>query len=125
MSNRVIATLLTGLVLAIGIFHVKIKEIPEEEDIHRISHYIWNQENWEGKVAPDFDLTLLDGKIFKLSDEVGKKVVVLTFFTTACSECRLDTTELNRLHEKYKSDQFMILGISVDQKEERVKEGNS
>ena len=38
------------------------------------------------RLAPDFTLTDVDGKTFRLSDQQGK-VVVLEFMRTTCSAC--------------------------------------
>jgi hypothetical protein len=35
-----------------------------------------------GKVAPDFELELLNGHKLRLSDHVGRELIVLNFFAT-------------------------------------------
>jgi len=65
-----------------------------------------------GQPAPDFALTDLEGKDFKLSEMKDKKAVVLSIMQTACSSCK---DELKRLQEFVgKSDKYEILAINVD-----------
>src|SRR5262245_30982218 len=68
----------------------------------------------------DFTLTTLEGKIVKLSDYKGK-VVLVNFWETWCPPCVRETPALVRLYEKYKSQGFIIIGITSNSEEEKVK----
>jgi cytochrome c-type biogenesis protein len=67
-----------------------------------------------GEEAPDFTVTDLDGKVFRLSDQRGK-VVVVNLMATWCPSCNLEMPELVRFHKKY-PDAVMI-NIDVDTSE--------
>jgi peroxiredoxin len=72
-----------------------------------------------GKPAPDFDLTDMNGKQYRLRDLKGK-VVVLNFWFTACVPCIAEMPELNSIKEKYKDREIVFLGLGRDPAE-RVK----
>ncbi|MEJ2142651.1 MAG: TlpA disulfide reductase family protein [Gammaproteobacteria bacterium] len=62
--------------------------------------------------APDFNLKGEDGKWYKLSEMKGK-VVVMNFWATWCPPCRYEMPALERLWEKVKDKNIIILGINV------------
>jgi len=64
--------------------------------------------------APDFALQDLNGNIVKLSDYIGK-VVIIDFWATWCGPCRRGIPEFVALQSEYGKDKLAILGISVDQ----------
>jgi peroxiredoxin len=64
--------------------------------------------------ASDFTLTDLDGNTVRLSDHLGEKVVLVNFWATWCAPCRGEIPHLVRLHETYKDQGLVILGISMD-----------
>ncbi|MBX5482475.1 MAG: TlpA family protein disulfide reductase [Myxococcaceae bacterium] len=64
--------------------------------------------------ATDFSLRSLDGKTVRLSDHLGKDVVMLTFWATWCLPCLGEMPKLEALHQKYKDQGFTVLGISMD-----------
>ena len=77
-----------------------------------------------GNRAPSFTITDIDGKKISLGSMSGK-VVVLDFWATWCAPCKASTRELEKLNEKYKDRNIVILGISMDEGKsavERVKE---
>ncbi len=69
--------------------------------------------NIAGKLAPDFELTALDGKSVKLSDFKGKAVVV-NFWATWCGPCKVEIPWLVDLQKQYGPKGLVILGVAMD-----------
>ena len=65
-----------------------------------------------GKAAPDFDLTLLNGGSFRLSDHLGK-VVVLNFWGSWCPPCRWEMPDFQEMYQEYRDDGVVFVGIAV------------
>jgi thiol-disulfide isomerase/thioredoxin len=63
--------------------------------------------------APDFTLYTLDGDEVKLSDYLGK-VVIIDFWATWCAPCRKGIPDLISIQNEYKDD-LVVIGISLDQ----------
>ena len=62
--------------------------------------------------APDFNLKGEDGKHYRLSEYRGK-VVVMNFWATWCPPCREEMPSMERLWEKVKDKNIVLLGINV------------
>jgi peroxiredoxin len=69
--------------------------------------------------ARDFEVTLINGDSFALSDHRGQ-VVLLNIWATWCAPCREETPDLEALYQKYKDDGFLVLGVSIDKQGESV-----
>jgi peroxiredoxin len=67
-----------------------------------------------GGQPPDFELDSLDGKSVRLSDHLGKEVVLIDFWATFCDPCLAAMPHLDELYKKYKGRGFVVLGISID-----------
>ncbi len=65
--------------------------------------------------APDFELPLLRGGSARLSDHLGRDVVLVDFWATFCEPCLLAMPELDRLYAKYRSRGLVVFGVSVDE----------
>ncbi len=69
--------------------------------------------SWSLETAPDFQLQTTDGRTFKLSDFRGK-ALVLNFWATWCTPCRVEMPWLIDFSERYKDKGVEVLGISMD-----------
>jgi peroxiredoxin len=63
--------------------------------------------------APDFTLRQLDGPNLRLGEQRGR-VVMVNFWATWCGPCRIELPHLDKLHAKYRSSGFMLLGVNID-----------
>jgi thiol-disulfide isomerase/thioredoxin len=113
-----VAILLTGVLLTS--LHYELKPAPTEKEIHDQSSSMSGGVDWRNHTAPDFELTTTRGEHFRLSENVGKKIVVLNFFATWCGPCRAEMPELNRYFNEHKSQPFILLGIDAEEKGDRV-----
>ncbi len=66
-----------------------------------------------GKEAPDFEETKPDGSSMKLSDLRGS-VVLLDFWASWCGPCRRENPMVVKLYEKYRSEGFTVMSVSLD-----------
>jgi thiol-disulfide isomerase/thioredoxin len=64
-------------------------------------------------VAPGFSLKDLDGKKLDLTNYKGK-VVLLDFWATWCGPCRVEIPGLVEMQDRYASEGFSVIGISMD-----------
>lgn len=67
-----------------------------------------------GARPPDFELSTLDGKTVRLSDHLGKDVILIDFWATFCDPCLASMPHLDELYKKHKDKGFVVLGISID-----------
>lgn len=67
----------------------------------------------EGKAAPGFTLTSLDGKKVSLADYKGRPVLV-NFWATWCGPCKVEMPWFEELRKQYAAQGFEILGLADD-----------
>lgn len=67
-----------------------------------------------GNKPPDFELSTIQGETVRLSDHLGKDVVLIDFWATFCDPCMAAMPHLDALYKKHKDDGFIVLGISID-----------
>jgi peroxiredoxin len=113
-----ISIVLAGILL--GAFHYKLKPAPTDRELREYAQGLTNNAEWKGQIAPDFEFKTTRGETFKLSDAVGKKIIVLNFFATWCGPCRAEMPELNRYFNEHKSENFLLLGIDSEEQPDRV-----
>jgi len=64
------------------------------------------------KIAPDWELLNKEGKLIKLSEQKGK-VIILDFWATWCSPCKMAMPILDNFVDNNKSDKVEIFSINV------------
>jgi thiol-disulfide isomerase/thioredoxin len=113
-----------AIVFVIGTLglNVLFKPRPEEKNVEQLSEYMHNSYWWRGKYPPNIDIVLLDGTHFRLSEHVGKKIIILNFFTTWCGPCKEEMPELSAYYSKHSTDHLAFIGINVDEKPDLVKQ---
>ncbi|GMT44363.1 MAG: hypothetical protein IEMM0006_0195 [bacterium] len=73
----------------------------------------------EKVVAPDFKLKNLNGKTVSLKDYRGK-FILLNFMATWCMWCRKEMPHLQKLHERFKDKDFVIIAVFSDREGAQV-----
>ncbi|HYP78628.1 MAG TPA: TlpA disulfide reductase family protein [Polyangiaceae bacterium] len=63
---------------------------------------------------PDFELSTTEGKSERLSEHLGKEVVLLDFWATFCEPCLAGMPHLDALYREHHAQGFTVLGISID-----------
>lgn len=67
-----------------------------------------------GQFAPDFAMQYADGTRSLLSDWQGQPVV-LNFWATWCAPCREEMPEFVAVHDQYKDDGLVIVGVNAQE----------
>lgn len=70
--------------------------------------------------APDFTLKSNQGSNIRLADLKGE-VVMINFWATWCGPCLQEMPLLNELYQKYESAGFTLLGVNVEDEEDKAK----
>ena len=74
-----------------------------------------------GENAPAFEAKNQDGKIIKLSDFKGKKLVLYFYPKDNTPTCTVEACNLRDNYEKFKKEGYEILGVSTDSEKSHKK----
>jgi peroxiredoxin len=116
--------------LMIGFSHIFAQDIGKSSEIQDSTSKMNNEEivldtftvMKTGEKVPDFKLTSIDGKTFKLSMFKGK-TVFLNFFTLSCPSCMKELPILEKeIWQKYKDNEnFVIMVVGREETVENLK----
>jgi thiol-disulfide isomerase/thioredoxin len=73
-----------------------------------------------GKPAPDFQLDLLSGERFKLSEQKGK-VIVLDFWATWCGQCMQTLPEVQKVAEEFKDKNVKFIAVNMQEDQASIR----
>ena len=71
-----------------------------------------------GTVAPEFNLSAVDGKKFSLTEALKRGPVLAAFFKVSCPVCQFTFPFLERLHQAYAGSKVTVVGVSQDDKKD-------
>lgn len=101
-----------------GNSYIQLRKATEEEKamIKQMMKEQTEKSDLKGKTAEAFSLTDLNGNIITSENTKGK-VVVLNFWFIACKPCVSEIPELNKVYEKYKTNESVVFAsITFDGK---------
>jgi len=67
-----------------------------------------------GTLAPDFTGRDVTGKTFRLSDHLGKDVVLLDFWSTYCEPCKAEFPHLRAMYDGQRARGLLVVGVAMD-----------
>lgn len=76
---------------------------------------------WRGRLAPDFEVTALDGRRVSLRSVRGK-IVLLNFWTTWCEASTREMSSLQRLYRLFQDEAFALLAVNLREPAQRVED---
>jgi peroxiredoxin len=102
-ARGVLCGLLCGLLCALAACDAGTASSP---DVH--------EHATAGTMAPDFTGRDAQGKTFRLSDHLGKQVVLLDFWATFCEPCKAELGHLQELVAHDGGKGLLVVGVSMD-----------
>ncbi|MBD3674974.1 MAG: redoxin domain-containing protein [Planctomycetaceae bacterium] len=73
-----------------------------------------------GKPAPDFQLEMLSGDTFVLSEQQGK-IIVLDFWATWCGPCILTMPILEEAMKQFPPEQVELISVNLEERPEQIR----
>jgi peroxiredoxin len=65
-------------------------------------------------IASDFAARDVEGKTLRLSDYLGKKAILLDFWSTYCEPCLAEMPHLIELYKAQKDKGFVVIAVAMD-----------
>jgi peroxiredoxin Q/BCP len=75
----------------------------------------------KGDKAPDFSALDQDGKLHRLADFAGKKLVVFFYPKANTPGCTAEACDLRDNFERFKANNYELLGVSADAQKAQAK----
>ena len=116
MTDRVGMWLACALAVSLVGANVAVKPGLAPVETRRVSDSVRRSREWRGRVAPPFELPLLDGGLVR-SVAPEPDVTVVMFVTTWCDECRDEMTEMRRYEQVVQKEGLRVRVVIVNTQE--------
>ncbi len=73
-----------------------------------------------GQTAPSFSLSDINGKTWRLPEDLKGKVVVIRFWADWCKSCAEEMPAIEKVYNKYKDKGLFILAVNIGQERDAV-----
>lgn len=107
----ILAAVLTLVPLGGGILAAERETPPPPPAVHGGEG---NRVAEPGMIAPDFTVFDVEGRPFRLVEEVSRKPVLLLFWSVFCDPCRAEMSNLQKAHDKYAGRDLTVVAVAVD-----------
>ena len=107
----ILAAILTLVPLGGGILAAERETPPPPPAVHGGEG---NRVAEPGMIAPDFTVFDVEGRPFRLVEEVSRKPVLLLFWSVFCDPCRAEMSNLQKAHDKYAGRDLTVVAVAVD-----------
>jgi thiol-disulfide isomerase/thioredoxin len=98
------------------------KTRPEKNvDRQRAERFIGNIELARARMAPQFDVTTIDGQNLSM-DELQGKVVLIDFWATWCGPCREALPHIHSIADKFRGEPLIVLSVNLDTDEKKARD---
>jgi peroxiredoxin len=106
-----LAAVLVLLATSVGAVAAEVEKFPaspgiQAEEGARIAE--------PGMAAPDFTVLDVEGRPFRLSEEVSRKPVLLLFWSVFCDPCRAEMAILQKAQGRYEGRDLAVVAVAVD-----------
>lgn len=116
MLKRLLTALPAFLLILASLYGCQAARVEVEGDKTLAAAKDTAVDGQEEKQAPPIALLSTDGKMIRLSDYKGKKVVI-NFWTTWCPPCREELPELQSFYREMDKRKIAFLGVNVTAEE--------
>jgi len=73
-----------------------------------------------GTAAPVFTLKTIKGEEYRLGDHLGKKPILMFFWSIFCGPCREEMPVLQKAYDRFGKDKLEFVGVNIDGKVTRA-----
>ena len=107
----IIAVLLAGIIMGATLLYNRLSNDYSRNNLMDTSQTQDNTASKRANAAPDFTVLDDEGNEVKLSDYKGNPIV-LNFWATWCSYCKLEMPDFHEAYKKYPDVQFLMVNAT-------------